>query len=164
MNKAFQNTPARPQRIDGRDLRIFVATDKGAESTPIACAKSCAIDIRTIFDNTSDKDSAANAVQPLRTEFDATSTNLLMEFDAFQDLVVMQAQRKPLYMTFAALSNPSQGDVQDVEGKKWTKAENKGLVGMVYIESLSLNAPNEGKAECTIKLKGSGELKPLGNE
>lgn len=162
-NKAF-TAPTSPKRIDGRDLRIFIATESGAAaSSPIACAKSCSVDVQTIFDTTSDKDSAANGVNPLRTEFSASSSNLLATFEAYTELTKLQLGHKPLYMTFTQVQNASQSDVSEVEGDKWNPTQSLGLYGMVYIESVSMSAQNEGKAEMSIKLKGSGALKVLGD-
>lgn len=159
---AYTKTPTSSERLNGRDLRLFLMNEGGgAERAPLACAKSCQINNNTIFENSADKDSSANGVIPMRTEFDASSTNLIADAAAYVELVKLQNSKKPLYISFCVVSNPSNEAVQDVSGGKWSTKPSVGFWGKVYIESFSLNANAEGKAEYTIKFKGDGELKEL---
>lgn len=156
-------------RIKGRDLLLFkVTNDDGTlGDSAFACSDECSINVNAVFEETSDKDTALTPEQELtRVDWDI-STNTLLNAKSGLDAPIESIETLKSGETIVVAFAFKSGDVselakavEDQTGKKWTAdGSKKYLYGRCVVESVTISAPNNGKATASIKLKGAGELK-----
>lgn len=149
---------AKSKSIDGKDLMISLG------GKTIALATSCTINITRAMNSASSKDDGAwdspvpgdmtwDCSSEANFSADANDTN---NQEAFSSLFAAQVAGTPLDIVFGVVSNPSSGGVPD---GGWTL---KGMYsGQAYVSELSANAAKNSPATFSVKLNGSGELKPV---
>lgn len=155
-------------RVKGRDLLLFKADEQGVLSdSAFACSEECSINVNAVYEETSDKDTALTPEQELtKVEWDI-STNTLLGLTGGLDAPISSIESlktgEKIIVAFAFKSGNTSDLAKAVEeqsGGKWVGDGNKKyLYGTCVIESVSISAPNNGKATASIKLKGAGELK-----
>ena len=151
------------KRISGRDLMLFKTDKKGvADNGAFAAAKTCSINLQTEFEELSDKDTAETVdKEPKKLSWSADTSNLIADVADVDELYQIWHEKKALFIAFSSVANASSSALEDVEGKKWKATKTSGFFGKVYIESLTVTAQSDGKAELSISFAGVGELKPL---
>ena len=149
---------AKAKSIDGKDLMISLG------GKTIALATSCTINITRAMNSASSKDDGAwdNPVPGDMTwdcssdsnfSADASDTN---NQEAFDSLFAAQVAGTALDVVFGVVSNPSSSGVPD---GGWTL---KGMYsGKAYVSELSATGAKNSPATFSVKLNGSGELKPV---
>lgn len=142
------------------------ATMLRANGRTIALSTSCSLNVTTQFEDARTKDDAEGpASEPTWVDWSANSENMVGVDEkqpvqlTYSELLDLQLSQTPVELSVDLVSDFSgavpEGDWQPDEATIYGFAS---YGGKAYIESVNLNAPNEGKATISVAFKSAGPL------
>jgi hypothetical protein len=151
-------------KIDGKSMRVRIV-GKGT----IALATSCQLQVNTQMTDSRTKDDAKGPSQDFESvDWNVSSDNMVGYNEKvtsqvlFSQLLDSQIVGEKFELCVDLVANSS-GAVPENDWQSDAEA-NKAYApygGLVLIESISLNAPNDGKSSFSVSFKGVGPLKKM---
>lgn len=151
------------KKLKGKSLMARV------NNRTVALATSCSFTATTQFEDAQTKDDAEGpANEPTWVDWNGSSENMVGINESqpvqltYAELLDLQLSKTVIDLSFDLVSN-AEGSVPEEDWKPDT-ANVYGFApygGKAYIESVNLNAPNNGKATFSVAFKAAGPLSKI---